>query len=105
MHILFKQITVCALALCSAFAGMGQTPIKPSAEFIAKAKANYDVQKKVKHSGEMLAHSQPKFCGEQAYSDNAPWRVVPFTKDDSLTFKIEKQWKDPLGFGWETGAA
>ncbi|GHU16452.1 hypothetical protein FACS1894163_05850 [Spirochaetia bacterium] len=75
-----------------------------SAEFIAMLKENYEEQKNFRHSGEFEALSQIKFCNEAAYSDNAPWRIGPFTQDNSLTFKKEKQWKDPLGIGWESGA-
>jgi beta-mannosidase len=77
---------------------------QPSADFVAKVKANYEIQKNHQHSGEFLALSQIKFCGKQAYSDNAPWRIGPFKPDKTLTFKKEKQWEDPLGFGWESGA-
>jgi predicted GH43/DUF377 family glycosyl hydrolase len=105
--LLVKLITLCSLVFCSAFPVKGQQTkelSQPSAEFIAMLKANYEEQKRFKHTGEFEALSQIKFCDEAAYSDNAPWRIGPFTQDTSLTFKKEKQWKDPLGIGWESGA-
>ena len=34
------------------------------------------------------------------YADRPAWAIGPFSRDESLTFRLAGQWDDPTGIGW-----
>lgn len=69
--------------------------------YTERLKQYYEEAKNQIVSDEVNELAMLKFCGH--FDEPADWRIGPFERDDSMTFKKTKEWRDPHGIGWRSG--